>query len=341
MDYGPNNFGTTIAILLMSLMSSLTMAATNSEIKGHCPLIIEDVIQKVIGPAPSQYQMLGTYPQKVWQGHITLANEIWKAYKSNQKNLLSSVFSCLKKPLNKEDLQLALNQIFRDNFIKELEAINPKAFNEILDQHDSAIENLNLIAFDGQSETENGFSNIIDERQAGYNVHSQTIYGDYNKTSSTDWTIILIHELSHKIDDISLHVETFNNKEYQKIIIQSLKQNYLTEEQIKLVDKMLWHGLNIGFLAEYRAWIFTADYLSGSQKEIVYGPYTKWLKDFVKLNVDDRHQAIFRFLNQNFTNRSSAVPWINHPLIQKRLEILRYNCLQEYGYGNNSRTCKP
>lgn len=59
----------------------------------------------------------------------------------------------------------------------------------------------------------------------------------------------------------------------------------------RIIDEVLWSGISIGLLAEWRVWCFVIDYLRDElNKGYQLGEKTQWLKQFKDIeNINERH----------------------------------------------------
>ena len=290
---------------------------------GGCPVDITPILQG-IGSAPAENTAAGNYSTRVWIGHQALASHLYHLFALRQLDAqdLSQLTSCLLKPLNHQDLNLAMNTVFRTKSLQRIESINPQEFSRISKKF--KIENIAFQVFDTHVQNQKLAEGILGTRPAGFNMTTQALFMNLAQIESADWDVFFIHELGQYLDPVEDHVKFFNDLKTIAKIVALTKQydqnNTLLVEDLKLVDEWLVHGLNIALLAEWRVWNFTLDYLS-VQPDYVFGPKTSWLKTFLQKTGSERKTAMFSFLDINFENPKDQ--FFSHPLIQKRIIFLR------------------
>lgn len=293
---------------------------------------LNEVFEKmriIIGPAPLPGQGIGNYHIRSWEGHKILAQGIWQLYRSHQN--LSNFDTCLKleKTVVFKDLKLAFNAIFKAESIQRITNLNPTLISTIKSQNLKEFENFQVIAFNGHKSSHPAYQQKTENRPAGYSPSTNAIFGDFANLDPRDWDPIFIHELGHRLDPIGAHLKIVNNLDHTTEIIKFLKSSSaLSINLIEKIDQIIWSGLNIGFLAEWRVWCFVADYLSPAENMLNLGPETIWLKAFItEKDKSIRDQKMFEYLDPNFGNDSDTVQWINDPRVQERFIIFR-ECLR-------------
>lgn len=98
-----------------------------------------------------------------------------------------------------------------------------------------------------------------DERQASFHRSHKSIFIDNENIEGSEWLILFVHEVAHSLDsEMFDSLSVFNDantlKKIEKI---SKEQNKISDEEAVLLEKWLSAGLDLGFLAEYRAWLLT------------------------------------------------------------------------------------
>lgn len=278
-----------------------------------------------IGPRPYP---LGNYLIQKWEAHKELAQKLW-----TQRGLSASLHNievCVDKfdNLDYPSLKLALNEKFKEASLNRMYSINPNKFNEIKSVYSKSMFDFTLIVFNGSESKNKKVKEFISNRAAAYAPHSHTIFKDTEKMNFDDWNAIFLHELGHRLDGIENSIEMVNNKKnfnqmMEIIRLYEQKRIMPDSEQINFIHSMLWNGLNIGFLAEYRAWLFVVDYLS-TGTGYTLGPQTEWLRPFI----EEKDKALqktklFHYLDLRFTDENSSIPWMNSSLTQSELKKLR------------------
>jgi hypothetical protein len=304
-------------------------------IPGHaCPVDTQLILQK-IGPRPTPEQKGSDYSDRLWNGHKELASALWEWYRRSSADSAGSFHDslrdCVQDPLNENDLALAINNEFLQHSLERVQAINPQKFAEINKQR--SVAEMTFQIFNACDPSEQEAQDVLGARPGGFNIPTQALFMNISSISVNDWDVIFIHEMGHFLDPIHDHVTAFNDKDtlasIAKIVAAKTEPTAL---QKAAIDSWLWHGLNIGLLAEWRVWSFTADYVS-NRSDYTLGPHTQWLAPFLKQDAKSRRQNIFKFLDLKFTNSSDQIPMINDPLIQSRLELLRAQVREQIARG--------
>lgn len=300
---------------------------------GECPLDISPFLA-MIGPAPAENTAAGDYASKVWTGHQALAMQVYQRFASQQLSSqdLNKFATCLKKPMDFGDLNLALNSIFRDESLKRIQQINPLRFAQISKNFN--VGQIVFQVFNSHVNSQKLAESILGQRPAGYNMQTRALFMNMAQITVDDWDILFIHEMGHYLDPIDSNISFFNdanNLEKISVSIKNFNQNKsLTQNELQFIDVWLTHGLNIRLLAEWRVWNFTVDYLS-LRKDIPMGPKTIWLQPYLTKDVTQRKIELFNFLDRNFVNPIDQI--FSNPLIQKRINLIRQSLREQIANG--------
>ena len=337
-------------ILIPSFFTVITVLSekifANPELKSECYYLNEPLklMKTTIGSPPQAGQGLSDYPVRIWRGHEILAQKIWDLYfYSGQK--IENLENCLNslEIVDSNRLKLAFNAIFKEQSIQKISQINPHLIEKIKQENKTEFENFHLIAFDGNHKSNQSYKNEISNKNAGFSPASDIIFGDFANMDARDWIAIFIHELGHRLDLIDEHLEKVNNPLLLMEISKILKneQQLSPSSEVK-IDQILWSGVNIGFLAELKAWMFVAEFLAFSENTIELGPETDWLEPFLK-EKDKliRDQQIFEYLDNKFSNESNAVVWINDSRVQQRIELIRACIRDQVQKKSDVQLCRP
>lgn len=278
-----------------------------------------------IGPRPYP---LGNYLLHKWEAHKELAQKLW-----TQRDLSTSLHNlenCVNKFyfLDYTSLKQALNKKLKESSLNQINSINPTKFNEIKSTYSESMFDFTLIVFNGNEPENMKVREFINERSAAYVPHSHTIFKDTAKMNFDDWNAIFLHELGHRLDGIENSIDMVNNKKNFNQMMETVqlyenKKIKLDLEKINFIHSMLWNGLNIGFLAEFRAWLFVVDYLStGTNYKL--GPQTEWLRPFIEeKDTKLQKEKLFQYLDGRFTDENSSIPWMRSDLIKEELKKVR------------------
>ncbi len=98
--------------------------------------------------------------------------------------------------------------------------------------------------------------------RGGISFSTGMIYLDLSQIPKADWFIIVIHELSHKSDArLWEAIDRVTNLELKKKVaaIASHAGSAPGPQDQLVIDSWIWDGLNVGLLAELRAWVQTVE----------------------------------------------------------------------------------
>jgi len=266
----------------------------------------------------------------VWKAHENLANQIWNLYNQGELPVqnMDSLQDCFIKPISDARLSQAINDRFLKGSLEEVKKINPNKYTDLSQKY--RIESMAFRVLDGAGIDHKEAKAVLSNLPAGFNIETRTLFFNISNVLRSEWNVIFIHEMGHFIDPIEDHIEAFNNpKTLHQIDLLGAAHRTLeniSEEERRLIDEWLMHGLHIGLLAEWRVWSFTAEYLSEA-KQVSFGKRTKWLKPLLKLNAQERKIKIFEILDRNIPDPATERFAIG--VVSERLKQLRAQLLQQ------------
>lgn len=165
------------------------------------------------------------------------------------------------------------------------------------------------------------------EKAGGFHRGHGSIFMNFTKIPPAEWEIYFIHEFAHSLDSELLNsITPFANVELIQSFYTATKNNSWSEEQKQQLTAWLLHGLNRGFLAEYRAWTVTfALYLEGLRD----GTFKKirWMDDILSHQQpgESLKSFILRYLSPHFTDPQKGP--FSSPQVQESLKVLRQELL--------------
>jgi hypothetical protein len=308
------------SILQVSAVFFMTIQA-----HAECPVDVGAILTKIGAPPTFQMSQLdfSQYEVRVWKAHIDLAAMVWRKYIVGvlRNGGLQRVDECLASPLNQDDFLLAINKVFRDSAFERIKSINPKVYLTLSEKFD--FDKMIFRVFDPAFDQDSAIQSSLHELPAGFNDAGRAIFTDAQRIQSEDWDITFIHELGHFIDPITSDIVQFTDQDIAKTIANILKTKTtetLSDEDRSIINSRLQHGLNIGFLAEWRVWCFTVDYV-GSSNKVVIGPKFSWMKPLLKMKRDQMKAEVFRYLDPRFSDPQVGI--YSNQIISGQLKKIR------------------
>jgi hypothetical protein len=181
--------------------------------------------------------------------------------------------------------------------------------------------------------TGHGFGPRPVNKKAGYHRADQTIFMDIEAIGVNEWLVILIHELSHYLDpQVFQSLKAFSDPLLVKSIVaasQRTNQLYeLSSEERQNLDQWLMAGLNLGLLAEYRAWAVTALLYDEGLHEGLWQPID-WMVNFRSAigRASDPWSGVLGYLDQHGLNPGhSLFSWalVQNALNEKRAALVAH-----------------
>lgn len=165
------------------------------------------------------------------------------------------------------------------------------------------------------------------EKAGGFHRGHGSIFMNFTKIPPSEWEIYFIHEFAHSLDsELLKSITPFTNVELIQSFYTATKNNSWSQEQKRQLTSWLLHGLNRGFLAEYRAWTVTfALYQEGLQD----GTFNKiqWMEDILSHQgpQESLRSFILRYLSPRFSDPQKGP--FSSPQVQAELKKLRQELL--------------
>ena len=169
---------------------------------------------------------------------------------------------------------------------------------------------------------------------AGVARVSKAFFASLSEIPHLHWKIVFVHEVAHLVDDgLDSAVNVWQNPDLRAKALEDADRLSkagagMAQFATPSLDLWLKAGLDRGFLAEYRAWVVTAEiYKSlrtqGLQSEL------EWMKGLVQLNESffDSQKRVFRALDGGFVDPSDGI--FSNPWVAKRLVDIRQNLRKE------------
>lgn len=163
-----------------------------------------------------------------------------------------------------------------------------------------------------------------DERQASFHRAHKSIFIDTENIEGSEWLLLFVHEVAHSLDsEMFDSLSVFNDaKTLRQIEKISQTKRELSIEESALLEKWLSAGLDLGFTAEYRAWLLTyLVYEEGIEDATIN--QSDWLEEIrqkrpanIPLNT-----YIYRTLSPSWRDPSERL--FSSPVVKEALTTLR------------------
>lgn len=120
---------------------------------------------------------------------------------------------------------------------------------------------------------------------AGFHRGQSSIFMDITRISSSEWFVILAHELVHFLDvKIQQGGLGFSDTETAQLMVQwaqrTANPSDLSTADHERIERWLEHGLDRGLLAEARAWTLTLQIYQEGLRENLWGK-TPWIDEIL------------------------------------------------------------
>lgn len=144
-------------------------------------------------------------------------------------------------------------------------------------------------------------------RKAEFHRTRRSIFTDLSRIKAEEWLIIFIHEIVHWYDQqLFTSSQAFADKTVATEIFEMAKSvkypQQLSLDQWRLVREHILHGLNRGFLAEFRAWTVTFS-IYQQMKQASEQEHVEWIERILlnKWPNESMAEFVYRYLEPNFT----------------------------------------
>ncbi len=303
----------------------ISLALKNAEAQTTCPLNINSVLAH-IGAKPDSSvsaQDYAAYKIRIWNGHLELADQVWSSYIDGVNSSADSqeIESCLIPPLDHHTFTLALNEKFTEASLARIRAINPPEFFLLNSKY--KFDNIIFRVFDPVFESNDSALNSLENKPAGFNDAGKALFASAQRIQSENWDITFLHELGHYIDHVDDDIQKFNDLDTMQAIatiLQTKAVDTTTDVEKQLIDSWLKSGLNIGFLAEWRVWCFTVEYLSALPQPFTGAKYA-WIKPLLNLTPQQIKVGVFDYLDPRFSDPRDGI--FSNPIMGERLKQIR------------------
>jgi hypothetical protein len=142
------------------------------------------------------------------------------------------------------------------------------------------------------------FGQAPSEFRAGAHRATGEIYIDISRVMADEWFVLLLHELSHYVDDRTFAaVERFSDRaalrRLQRLLRGATQLDALSRDDQQFINAWVLEGLHRGLLSEYRAWAATDVLYREGLSLKLWGRLT-WLDELtgVSQSLRDRHARI-------------------------------------------------
>ncbi|MGZ3748126.1 MAG: hypothetical protein ACXWRE_12160 [Pseudobdellovibrionaceae bacterium] len=163
------------------------------------------------------------------------------------------------------------------------------------------------------------------QEKGGYQFFQNWIFLDLERVSPEELLFVFVHELAHELDStLKSNLDIFNDYKVAEIIYST--QN-LTPANLDRIDHWLQASLQIHFLAEWRAWLFTYEIY----RDIINLDHIQpvdWLEKKIphvsNLPAELLASTVFNYLDKKFYDPTNEYPF-DIPILKERLLFLREN----------------
>lgn len=178
------------------------------------------------------------------------------------------------------------------------------------------------------------------DKKGGFHRGNRSIFLNILKIPTNEWPIIFAHEHLHSLDlEMLKSVEEFSNKDLiKKLITKAIAVpdlNVWSTEEKHQLHEWLIHGLNRGFLGEYRTWTMT---IILYQEALMNQQIQKipWIEDILakKHSHQKLNHYILTYLSKKWTDPTDFpfnLKPISNSLIEIRKELLQEKNLPQLG----------
>ncbi len=322
-------------VFLLASVQSLSFSAGATE-QVHNNSFCQDIQQWsafTLNPPSSKNATMAEIGAQQLLASDMLAEVVGKVFKIYSSGNLRSgeLKSCLNTiPNNRGDFTSALGATFLNRSIKRLQNSRSPLISKFM----KAVE---LEAGDVESLLFSISGHFIPDYEAGplkagFHRGSGSLFADIDAIDPNEWLLIIVHELSHRIDhQLRDAIISYNNDALVKSLAELAHQvsdpTQLSSEQQMQLDGWLRSGLDRGLWAEYRAWVLSFILYREGLKENLWGKIP-WIE-----NVLSRQQAkenlshlVYRYLDPRFQNPQAGM--FSLPLIQTELHFIRDHVLR-------------
>jgi len=159
---------------------------------------------------------------------------------------------------------------------------------------------------------------------AGYKRGGQSIFMSLDKIKGSEWLLVITHELLHAIDPMLAEgTDVFGSElslQVEALVKSKTNWNDLSESEKQSVDRLLFAGLERGFIAEVRAWAGTLRiYEEG--RGTYFPAEISWMNSLTQSTGPTILSRVVKALDPNFTPKTT---WIfAFPMIQERMKSWR------------------
>lgn len=212
-----------------------------------------------------------------------------------------------------------LSEVFVSRSVDELERSHEPELKKFAAKIRASIASNQLLLFKFVGHRPDDLTN--ETLPAGFHRGQGSIFFDFAKIDRDDWLIYFVHEVAHRFDThLTEAIQTYSQLDQVQDLVKT--QRALSSQDQALADKVLIAGMNRGYLAEVRAWSFTARIYELGLKDELW-PRRAWMDHILyERQPQESYDAFWlRYLDSRFTDPD--VPPFNTALIKPRLDAIR------------------
>lgn len=263
-----------------------------------------------------------------WELLNEVSTSIYDEYRSGQWSEFKSkqLFRCAKDLDIEEDISNSISYVFRSKTIFFLSIVQSSFFQRLSEVFKQPYaQGFRMVGHYAREKKKSA------EPKAAFDRSSRSIYADFSKIPPNEWLLIFIHELAHNLDktlvqSAELYKDQTVPRELNRLSAMGLKYSEVSTLTQASIQSYLFAGLNCGFLAEWRAWVFTIQYYREGLKLGVWQKI-EWMENIIEQKPPGLSDEMFmlHYLNKSFTDPSEEI--FRLPLTQEALRQLRKNII--------------
>lgn len=264
--------------------------------------------------------------------------DIYTEYISNrisffpEKNIFEVLgLECLSSD-DQNELNQMLHSVFKEKTLDLIKSFGPKnkIFAELIESNKG--QYFKLLGHYNEA--------APNDKKAGFHRGNRSIFMNILKIPTNEWPIIFAHEHLHSLDiEMLKSVEEFSNQDLiKKLVTKAIAVpdlNFWSTEEKHQLHEWLTHGLNRGFLGEYRTWTMT---LILYQEALMNQRIQKipWIEKILanKPSHQKLDHYLLTYLSKKWTNPTNFpfdLKPISNSLIEIRKELLQEKYLPQLG----------
>jgi hypothetical protein len=171
--------------------------------------------------------------------------------------------------------------------------------------------------------------------KAGFHRSNGSIFMDLFRIQPQDWMLIFTHELAHALDDkiekaLPIYADEFKSLSLSQWASTQVYPATIKSEMTEQLEEWLAAGLDLGLMAELRAWIVTI-WIYRDETKIGNWSKSDWFENVLSsiqtadsFSSSEEINAVFNYLSDNSSNWPNGyeVPnFIDQSMIQMRRNL--------------------